>query len=52
MGIKVTLTVEQGINVIVKGLPQSLRALKRCTVGEDMSPVELLDYLEGRTLDD
>ena len=26
MGIKVTLTVEEGINVVIKGLPQSLRA--------------------------
>lgn len=47
MGIKVTLTVEEGINVVIKGLPQSLRALKRCAVGEHMSPVELVNYLEG-----
>ena len=49
MGIKVTLTVEEGIDVVIKGLPQSLRALKRCAIGEHMSPVELQDYLAGLT---
>ncbi|HPZ77920.1 MAG TPA: polysaccharide deacetylase family protein [Bacillota bacterium] len=49
MGIKVTLTVEEGINVVIKGLPQSLRALKRCAIGEHMSPIELIDYLAGLT---
>lgn len=46
-GIKVTLTVEPGMNTVVKGLPQSLRALTRLTVGEDLSPEALLDLLEG-----
>ena len=47
MGVKVTLTVEEGINTIVKGLPQSLRGLRRCSVSENLSPSALLDYVEG-----
>lgn len=47
MGIKVSLTVEEGMNTLVKGLPQSLLCLKRCSVGEDLSPEELVQYLEG-----
>lgn len=50
-GIKVTLTVEPGMNTVVKGLPQSLRALKRIPVGE-LSPDALLEQLEGLRSDD
>ncbi|MGE5560786.1 MAG: polysaccharide deacetylase family protein [Chloroflexota bacterium] len=47
MGIKITLTVEEGTNTVVKGLPQTLRAMKRLEVGADTSPEELLLYLGG-----
>ncbi len=46
-GIKVTLTVEEGMNTLVKGLPQSLLGLRRYTVGCDTTPEQLVDYLEG-----
>jgi hypothetical protein len=47
-GVKVTLTVEAGLNTVVKGLPQSLRAMKRLTVAEDTSPEELLGLVGGQ----
>lgn len=52
MGVQVTLTVDAGTNVIVKGLPQSLRALKRYTVDAETSAEQVLDYLKGRNSDD
>ncbi|MEA4824989.1 MAG: polysaccharide deacetylase family protein [Clostridiaceae bacterium] len=47
MGYRVTLTVANGINTIVKGLSQSLRALKRYNVTESMTPAELIEGLKG-----
>ncbi|NLM52429.1 MAG: polysaccharide deacetylase family protein [Firmicutes bacterium] len=45
MGVKVTLSTEPGINTLIKGLPQSLRALKRINVDENTSADELLQIL-------
>ncbi len=47
MGYRVTLTVEDGMNTIVKGLPQSLFALKRHNVTENTTPEELVKELKG-----
>lgn len=44
-GIKVTVTIEEGINEIIKGLPQSLFALKRCNMDESVTIAELLEKL-------
>lgn len=46
-GIKVTLTSEAGRNTVVKGLPQSLRCLKRWSVEEDTSPSRLIELFES-----
>ena len=42
LGVKVTLTTEPGMNTLIKGLPQCLRALKRIPVDENISPEALL----------
>ncbi len=47
MGIKISLTVEEGVNTVVKGLPQSLLCLRRNTVGNDLTPEQLVAYVEG-----
>jgi peptidoglycan/xylan/chitin deacetylase (PgdA/CDA1 family) len=52
MGIKVTLTVDEGINTVVAGLPQSLRAMKRCNISDEIAPDEIVDYLKGKDLND
>ena len=49
IGIRVTLTVEDGVNTIIKGLPQSLRQLKRHNVTDDISAQQLLSDLKGLT---
>lgn len=41
-GIKVTFSVEEGVNEIIKGLPQSLYALKRFNMYEGINLVDLL----------
>ena len=41
-GIKVTFSVEEGVNEVVKGLPQSLYSLKRFNMTEGMSLLTLL----------
>lgn len=41
-GIKVTFSVEEGVNEIVKGLPQSLYALKRFGMYEGVNLLDLL----------
>ena len=45
LGVKVTLTTEPGMNTLIKGLPQCLRALKRIPVDENISPEALLQML-------
>lgn len=47
MGVKITMTVEEGMNTVIKGLPQSLRAMKRYRVGEDISGRELVDRIRS-----
>ena len=47
MGVYVTLSIVQGGNTIVAGLPQSLLQLNRLTVYGTMSGQDVLDLLEG-----
>lgn len=47
MGVKITLSTEPGINTLIKGLPQCLRALKRIAAREDTSPETLIKMLGG-----
>ena len=47
MGIYATVTIEEKINTIVKGLPQSLRQMGRFYMTEDISAPELLSMLSG-----
>ena len=42
-GIKVTFSVEEGVNELVKGLPQSLYSLKRFNMTEGMNLLTLLN---------
>lgn len=46
MGIKATFTVQTGNNTVIKGLPQSLRAMKRYGITEDISPEELIKMIK------
>ncbi|WP_322175866.1 polysaccharide deacetylase family protein [Acutalibacter caecimuris] len=46
-GIGVTLTIEEKANVLVKGMPQSLRQLGRFYMKESVTAEELLAMLEG-----
>ena len=46
-GLTVTLSTEYtGKNVLVTGLPQSLRALYRFTIGEEMTGDDLLTLID------
>ena len=45
-GIEVTFSTEAGKNTLVKGLAQTLYALRRYTVTNDTTPDELLGWLE------
>ena len=50
MSIKATLTDAPGENTVIKGLPQSLRLLRRLNVTQDMDIRELINYiLEDRS---
>lgn len=46
MGIKATFTVQTGTNTVIKGLPQSLRAMKRYGITENISPEELIKMIK------
>lgn len=46
MGVRVTLTVNEGLNTVIKGLPQSLRALNRINVTEELTGNDLVEYLK------
>lgn len=48
LGIQATFTTEPGVNTLVRGLPQSLFALKRITPYETMDITQLLMQLEGK----
>lgn len=41
-GARISVTVEEGVNEIIKGLPQSLRCLKRINMTSDIGGDELL----------
>ena len=45
-GISITLTSDPGVNTLVRGLPQSLLALRRNGVNEDVNTEQLLALLE------
>jgi len=45
-GITVTFTMKQGMNTLIKGLPQSLLEMKRFTVTDDMTASDLLENLK------
>ena len=45
LGVDVTLTVNEGVNEVIKGLPQSLYQLKRINVGSWMTARDLLAVL-------
>lgn len=47
LGVKVTTTMNPGVNEIIKGIPQSLYQLKRINVVGGMTSDELLDTLDG-----
>ena len=55
MGTGITLTIEEGVSTVVKGLPQSLRLLLRCNVTENMTGEDIIkileDYKEGNRND-
>lgn len=44
-GIRITLSTEWGVNTVVRGLPQSLYALKRLTVGNGVTGDSLIAIL-------
>lgn len=46
-GIKITLSTDWGMNTVVRGLPQSLYAMKRLNVGSGTSGDGLLEILGG-----
>lgn len=47
MGVKITLTVEEGMNTVIRGLPQSLRTMKRYQVNNDISGSELVERIRS-----
>ena len=46
-GVRATVSVEDGIAEIVKGLPQSLYAMKRLNMTDAVTPEGLIELLEG-----
>jgi len=47
MGVKITMTVDEGMNTVIKGLPQSLRAMKRYRMSNDITGDELVEMLNS-----
>ena len=45
LGVHVTLSTNPGVNTVVKGLPQTLYAMLRFGITEDVSPEALLDMI-------
>ena len=45
LGVHVTLSTNPGVNTVVKGLPQTLYAMLRFAITEDISPEALLDMI-------
>ena len=46
MGVKATLTVDEGINIVVRGSPETLFDMKRLNVTGDMIPADLLRMIK------
>ncbi len=46
LGVHVTLSTNPGVNTVVKGLPQTLYAMLRFGITEDVSPEALLDMIQ------
>jgi len=46
LGVDITLSTEKGVNTLIKGVPQSLRAMKRNSVNGDVTPEMLFEILE------
>ena len=46
LGVHVTLSTNPGVNTVVKGLPQTLYAMLRFGITEDISPEALLDMIQ------
>ena len=46
LGAHVTLSTNPGVNTVVKGLPQTLYAMLRFGITEDISPEALLDMIQ------
>ena len=47
MGVKATLTVDEGVNTVVRGSPETLFRLNRLNVTGDMTPQDLLKMIEN-----
>lgn len=45
MGNRITVTVQPGVNTIIKGLPQSLYSLKRINVGQDLTGYDIINKI-------
>jgi peptidoglycan/xylan/chitin deacetylase (PgdA/CDA1 family) len=45
MGVRITMTIEEGMNTVVKGLPQSLRAMKRYRIDDSISGSEIVERI-------
>ncbi len=45
MGVRITMTVEEGMNTVIKGLPQTLRAMKRYRMHEGITGDQLVEQL-------
>ena len=46
MGVRATVTTDYGVNMVLRGIPQTLFALKRVGVDPGLSGAELLERLE------
>ena len=46
MGVYATLTTQEKVNTLVKGMPQSLRQLGRFRITDDYSPEAVLDLID------
>ena len=46
MGIRVTLTIEPGVNSVAQGSPESLFSMRRFNVPGDMQPERLIDMID------
>lgn len=47
LGARATVTTDYGVNIILKGIPQSLYALKRISVDQGLGGAELLSRLDA-----